>query len=402
LTLAALIAAYHEADEPGGTLRATLPLAGRTVLERQARLAVSAGADLIVIAVERVPPDLLAAIDRLRAQKLTVAVARSAHEAAEAVHPEDRLLVVGDGLIATETHIGRLVGLGGSAILTVPDVRVDDRYERIDAHSRWAGLAILDGETLKRTASMLGEWDLQSTLLRRAIQAGVRQMSVRGESVDELLTIAERSEDLAELQQRIFDGAGAERNDWVSRYLLGPIERNATRRLMPTNATPGMLGLGASLLTAMAALCFASGWFLTGMVFLLLATPLDGIGERLAALRMQDSVAESWWATFLPAIAAAALLALGFALAGSRGWGCIALSFTTIAFTIALRTEARGREIPKRKWLAERKGMSWLLLPFAAMGLWGTGLTALAAYAAGSFFWAQRHVHRPVSAPRAD
>ena len=38
MALAALIAAYHESGEPGH-LRATLPLAGRTVIERQARLA---------------------------------------------------------------------------------------------------------------------------------------------------------------------------------------------------------------------------------------------------------------------------------------------------------------------------------------------------------------------------
>ena len=36
MALAALIAAYHESAEPG-LLRATLPLAGRTVIERQAR-----------------------------------------------------------------------------------------------------------------------------------------------------------------------------------------------------------------------------------------------------------------------------------------------------------------------------------------------------------------------------
>ena len=402
MTVAALIAAYHEADQPGGGLRATLPLAGRTVLERQARLAVSAGASLIVVAVERVPPQLLAALDRLRAQGLRIAVARNAQEAAEAVHTDDRLLVVADGLIATETHIERLFALGGPVILTVPDVRVDDRYERIDAHSRWAGLALLDGETLKRTAAMLGEWDLQSTLLRRAIQSGVRQYSVRGEPADDLLTVAERSEDLEELQQRIFDVAGAQRNDWISRYLLGPIEQVATRRLMPTNVTPGMLGLGASVLTALAALAFGSHWPGFGMALLLLATPLDGIAERLATLRMQDPVSNSWWANLLPALSAAALLALGVALTPTRSWGCIALAGTTIAFVLALRTEAKGRDVPGRLWLAERKGMSWLLLPFAAAGLWGTGLTALLLYAAGSFFWAQRHVHRPVSAPPAD
>ena len=395
MTLAALIGAYHEADEPGGGLRATLPLAGRTLLERQARLAASAGADLIVVAVERVPGELLAAIDRLRGQGLKVVVARNAMEAAEAVHPEDRLLLVGDGLVATDTHIARLLGLGAPAILTVPDVRVDDRFERIDAHSRWAGLGLFDGETLKRTAAMLGEWDLQSTLLRRAIQGGARQLSLRGEPADDLLTVAERREDLADLQLRIFEGAGDRSGDWVSRYLLGAVEQQGTRRLMPTSVTPTGLNLLALLLIALSVLAFAWDWLALGLGFLLLATPLEGIAARLTALRMQDSDADSWWSHVLPVAAAAALLSLAFALADSRGWGCIALAGAAIAFVAALRAEVSGRELPARIWLAERKGMAWLLLPFALFGLWATGLGVLWAYAAGSFFWAQRRVHRP-------
>jgi hypothetical protein len=400
--LAALICAYHEADEPGGALRATLPLAGRTVLERQARLAVAAGADLVVVAVERVPARLLEAIDRLRAHGVKVVVARNAGEAAEAVHTGDRLLVVADGLVATETHIERLLALGAGTILTVPDVRVDDRYERIDGHSRWAGLALYDGEMLKRTADMLGEWDLQSTLLRRAIQSGARQLSLRGEPADDLLTVAERAEDLTLLQQRIFEGAGAHRGDWVSRHLLDRVEQIATRRLMPTDTSPATLGLAASLLTALGGLALAWDWLTLGTIFLLAATPLDGTAERLAALRMQDAGRDSWWANLLPVLAAAALVALGISLTDSRGWGCIALAAAAIAFVLALRKEVEGREVPGKVWLAERKGMIWLLLPFGLFGLWGTGLGALAAYAAGSFFWAQRHVHRRSSAVPAD
>jgi hypothetical protein len=406
VTLAALIAAYHEADEPGGGLRATLPLAGRTVLERQARLAAAAGADLIVVAVERVPAPLLEAIDRLRSGGLKVVVARNAAEAAEAVHPDDRLLVFADGLVATETHIGRLLALGAPTIVTVVDARVDDRFERIDAHSRWAGLALYEGDMLKRTAAMLGEWDLQSTLLRKAVQSGARQLALRGEPADDLLTVAERAEDLGELQQRIFDNAGGEREDWVSRYLLGPLERAAVRRAMATAITPTALTLAAALLTALASLAFAWHWLALGMGFALLATPLTGIAERLAALRMQEIDRDSWWSHLLPALSAAALLALAFGLTETRGWGCLALAAGAIAFKFALRTEAQGHEVPGRHWLAERKGMTWLLLPFAAAGLWGTGLTALAAYAAGSFFWAQRHVHHTappsLSAPSAD
>lgn len=396
MTLAALIAAYHEAEEPGAGLRATLPLAGRTLLERQVRLAAAAGAEPVVIAVERVPPELLAAIDRLRAEGLKIVVARNASEAADAVHPGDRLLLVADGLVAGEMHIDRLLALDGHAILTVPDVRVDDRYERIDAYSRWAGLALIDGETLKRTAAMLRDWDLQSTLLRRAVQSGARQIAVRGEPADDQLVVAERGEDLIELQARIFEGATGRRRDWVSRYLLAPLEQAATRLLMPTNVSTTALSLTAALLTLLAALGFAWHWLGLGMALMLLTTPIGGTCERLAALRLQDGEGPTWWSYIMPGLSAAALLALAYSVAGSRGWGCTALAATTIAFAVALSLEVDGKEVPGRVWLAEPKGMTWLLLPFAVTGFWGTGLTVIAAYAAASFFWAQRQVHRKV------
>jgi hypothetical protein len=393
VTLAALIAAYHEAEDGG--LRATLIVAGRTLVERQVRLALAVGAEPVVVVVERVTAELGAALDGLRAEGAALVLARNAEEAAEAVHSSDRILLVGDGLVAPEAVIGRLVALDGLAVLVVPDLRVDDRYERIDAQSRWAGLALIDGQMLKQTASMLHDWDLQSTLLRRAVQAGARQISVRGEAEDELPLVAETSEDLVELEAKIVAGAHVRRSDWVSRYLLGPLERLATTALMPTAVTPTALGLGATLLMALAGLAFARHWLGLGLAFLLLATPLDGIAERLGSLRLQGGRGPSWWAALLPALSAALLLVLAYALADSRGWGCVALAGTIIAFAVALRIEAGGREVPGGIWLAERKGMTWLMLPFAIANLWGTGLTLLAFYAGASFFWAQRHAHAP-------
>jgi hypothetical protein len=396
--LAALIAAYHESDEPGGRLRATLPLAGRTVIERQARLAAAAGADPIVILVERVPPELTAAIDRMRAEGISAAIARNANEAAEAVHPDDRLLLMADGLIADESHVTRLTSAGGSALLTMPDQLGDGRYERIDADSLWAGLAIIDGALLKRTAPQLGEWDLQSTLLRKAVQGGARHFAVRGEESDDGLVMAERLDDLIEAEALIVESASAARGSWVCRYLLAPVEQSLTRLLMPSSITPGWLYVGAAVLIGLAGLLFARGWLLTGLAIFLLSTPLDGTSDRLASLRMQRSGAPGWWGYTLPLIAGMAVAALGYSLTPERGWGCIALVAATVAFMIALYGETEGQEVRGHHWLAEPKGMAWLLLPFAVTGAWIAGLGTLAAYAAGSFFWAQRQIHRRLSA----
>ncbi len=401
-SLAALIAAYQDADAPETGLRATLPLAGRTLVERQARLAASAGASPIIVLVEKLPAELVTAFQRLRSEGVQVALARSAAEAAEAIHPDDRLLLIADGLIADEAHIARLLAAGGNALLTVPEHGASDRFERIDAQSRWAGLAALTGQTLKQTSAMLQDWDLQSTLLRRLVQGGARQFSVRGESADAHLAIAGNRTDLEAVERQIIEGAVARRDGWVSRYLLAPAEQAATKLLMRTRIMPDWLRLLAVGLTAVGVYCFARDWLLVGSLLLLLSTPLDDVADRLATLRVQGEHDSSWWSVLLPATAGAALLTLAYSLSSENSWGCLVLAMATLAFLAALWLEVGDREIDGKIFLAERKGMIWLMLPFALTASWLAGLLALAFYAAGSFFWAQRQVHRRISAPRED
>ena len=402
MTLAALICAYHDSDEAGQGLRATLLLAGRTLLERQARLAAAAGAHPIVVVVDRQPPAIGAALERLRADGIAITVARNAGEAAFAIPPDASLLVMADGLVADESHVTHVLATGGPVILTLPDFGADDRFERIDGQSRWAGLAVLDGALLRHTVSLLNDWDLQSTLLRRAVQAGVRQFSVAGAQADDRLTIAHESANLAHAEARIVEGAAFEAPDWVSRYVLAPVEQAATRLLIPTPAMPEWLYGAAAGLAVIAFGLFLQGWLVPGLLLLFAATPLDGIAERLARLRMQGRGAFRRWRRVLPLTSAAALGALGYALWDPRGWGSLVLAILIIAFLAALYGEERGRIVEGRVFLAERKGLTWLLLPFGLAGLWVTGLSALAAYAIGSFFWAQRQVHRPISRDEED
>jgi hypothetical protein len=391
--LAALIAAYQTAEAPEGALRATLPLAGRTLLERQARLAAAAGADPIVILVERLPPDLLAAIDRMRTEGIAAIVARTVDEAAASIDPSTRLLLFADGLVADHAHIARLTAAGGPALLTVPDHMGDERFERIDSQSLWAGLALIDGQMLRQTAAMLGEWDLQSTLLRHAVQSGARQFALRGEASDDRLTIAETAEDLVQAQALIVQSASAARGGWISRFLLRPAEQLLTRLLMPAAVTPNWLYVGAASLTALAAILFGGDWRIVGMLMLLLATPLDGAAERLATLRMEPTEPPDWWSYTFPAVSSIALISLGYSLAATDGWGSHAVVAAIMAFMFALHRERKGHEVEGAIWLAEPKGMAWLLLPFGLGGQWAAGLGALALYAAGSFFWTQHQVH---------
>ena len=386
LALAALIAAYHESAEPG-TLRATLPLAGRTVVERQARLAAAVGAGPIIIVVERIPADLAGALERLRRARVPILVARNPEEAAAAIDPSDRLLLIADGAVGEGSQLERLARAEDSMVLTVPDSAFGELYERIDAASRWSGLAMVDGAMLRETAGMLRDWDLQSTLLRRALQSGARH-----ETVDGPVAILDSLADLGGLERQIVASAGEIRGSWAS-WLLAPIERAATQLLMTGPVGSSVVGTAAALLTGLGAVAFWYAWQWTGMVPVLLATPLEGIAARLARLRMQDDVERSWWSHLLPFVSGGALAGLSYALAPANGWGMILLAFTTLAFLVALRIETEGRKLRGSVFLAERRGMTWLMLPFAILGAWAAGLVALFVYAAGSFFWAQHQAH---------
>ena len=393
MALVALIAAYHESAEPG-LLRATLPLAGRTVIERQARLAAAAGAAPIIVLAERMPPALGAALDRLRRERIPIQVARTAEEAAQALDANDRLLVIADGAVAQADQLDELARGEGRQVMTVPDGAFGELYERIDAGARWGGFAALDGALLRETVSMLGEWDLQSTLLRRALQAGANHVAAEGP-----VAILDGPADLAGLERQILATAGETRGGWAS-WLLAPVERAATFALMGGPLGPDAVGGTAALLTGLGAAAMALGWRWTGLVLLLLATPLEGIGARLARLRMQDDVGGSWWCHLLPVLAGAALAGLGYALAPVHGWGIILLAFTTLAFLVALGIETEGRAVRFGPFLAERKGLAWLMLPFAIFGVWHAGIATLFAYGAGSFFWAQHEAHSPSSQPQ--
>ena len=172
MALGALISAYQEDDQ--GVLRALFPLAGRSLLEYQARCAAAAGASPIVILVERVPAALNDAFERLRAEGLTVVPVSDGNEAASRFEAGTLILQIADGLAPDFALCTRMAEFAEPAVALLPDDESHEAYERVDATSRWAGLSLVDSQTLSSTAAMLGDWDLQSTLLRRVVQAGAQ------------------------------------------------------------------------------------------------------------------------------------------------------------------------------------------------------------------------------------
>jgi hypothetical protein len=393
MSVGALIGAYQE-DDSGG-LRALLPLAGRTLLEYQARCAAAAGAAPIVVLAERVPAAFNDALERLRGDGIAVVAVSDGNEAAMRFEAGALVLLVGDGVAPSVDLLASCVEQAEPTVATVPDDEAHAQFERIDAHSRWAGVALVEGMAVGATAAMLGDWDLQSTLLRKTLQAGARRQAVP-QGQEPLL--ADRPEELAGFERRLVVASRGARRDWASRYVLPIIEDFATERLMDSRVRPQWLMATALVLTIAAAFCFTRGWLAAAMAMLVATTPLDLIARRLGTLRLRPLAPHALSRRMLWPLAGLALLALGWRLTWhGTGWGALATAMAAAAFAEAARIERGSSDLPGSIWLFSRRNAILAALPFAIFGAWTTSLAALAIYAAGSFFFAQ-HVHHRIGA----
>ena len=407
MALAALIAAYGQVDDAGERLRATLPLVGGTLLEHQARLARRAGATHIVVLVERLPAELTAAFDRLRRDGITIEIARSAADAADHFHPDEKLLVIADGCLAGQALLDRLVACPSPAVVTVPDHGDRQMFERIDALTRWGGLALVDGGRLRRTVAMLGEWDMLSTLLRRVLQEGAVRIDAfppDSPGGTELLLMANRAATLDGVERRLIAASRSRGDSWPSRYLFPPIEELALRPLAGTALDPGLLAAASAVAALLAVPAALAGWRWPGLILLLLSGPIASVARRLAATRLATVRHEDWSVHVRDGAAALALLALGRSVGATLGWGMLVVAGVTVCAAVALAIERRSLTAlggpPPSIWLASTDGLVWLLLPPAIAGMWGGGVVALAAYALLSFFLVQRAVLR-AAGPRS-
>ena len=395
MALGALIGAYQE-DDAGG-LRALLPLAGRTLIEYQARCLAVAGAAPLIVLVERVPVALNDAFERLRSEGIAVIPVSDGGEAASRFEAGSQLILLSDGVAPDMGDVERLLEEGDAAVVTVPDNEENSGFERIDAAHRWAGLARLDSNALGATAAMLGDWDLQSTLLRRVIQAGARLIpSASGEGRGPFLAVS--ADSMAGFERRLLVASRTAREDAVSRYLLPLIEELATEKLMETRLKPARLVQAALVMTVGAAFCFTRGWHWGAVALLLLSTPLDLVAQRLALLRLKPLGPSMLSRRLLWPAAGLALVALGwFEARHGSGWGAMMAALGAGAFGEAGRVERQGHALPAAEWHFSRRTAIWLALPFAIGGWWSIYLGLLALYSATSFFIAQhaRHTVEP-------
>jgi phosphatidylglycerophosphate synthase len=416
----ALLYAHHAAagtDEPLAVIEVT----GVASLHRQARQAARAGVSRILVMVERMSPGVAAAVEAVRRDFGAVDIVRAGDELANAIADDDIVLSIDEGLVADERAIAAVMAADDATSTLAVWRDADSRpvaAECIAANLFFAGVARYPGRLVRTVAVRLGDWDMQSTLLRAALGAGDCTMVEVG-AIPTYCPARRRDVPLqwtrvtdARSAQEATDAALAAAQkgvlDWPARFLHPPVENMLTRLLLPTAMTPNLVSIGVFVLGLVALALFAVGQLWAGLVLALAIGPLDGVDGKLARTRVEfskwgdlehvaDKIVEYGWF---------AALAYHFAAVGHGGAWALAAIIVLFALAEAVQGEFfrrfTGRQIDdagdfERRFRligGRRNTFFWTLVPFAAVDAWYAGFTAIAVYSAATFFVTQARFFR--------
>lgn len=390
MPFAAVISASATYGHDDGPLRATLIFAGQTLVEYQARQAAEAGAGHISIHVSAVTPALSRSIDRLIADGINVSLVRSPAELRQTIPPGTDILLVGDGIVARQSWYAEMAFRGAPVLLVVNDHLTLPQFERIDARHRWAGLARLNHEQLLGTLETLddlADWDLQSTLLRYAVQAGGDRALVSDEALfqgDVVLIQSQGAADSAEqhflpVQSQLATGQG-----WVEHYIFRPFADRMVPMLLRQQVEPSPVRVSSAAFAAMALIMATYGITWPSLLLFLVTLAGEYVADAMAKVVRRPG--ERGWTGYMCPV----LVLLGVAVLGSH-WPIskadgqftgVYLACSILIVELAIRT---GKTQGKSPWaLCSLASALVLLLLFRLAGALELGFACVSLYALGS------------------
>jgi len=283
----AILNASRAAGGSSGLLRGQLHFAGQSLVEYQARQAAAAGADTVMIVVSAVTQPISRAVDNLTADGIAVMLIRDMVSIVRGA-PRDRdLLLVADGVIVPQHHFEAMARETGNCLLVAKDSRASERFERIDAGRRWAGLARLTPDLLFSTLDMIGDWDLELTLVRAAVQAGAQWREVRDDDVLEGRIALIETQQEADLAGSALLATPSHRPDAtgiVDSIIIAPVASWLSGLMLRGQVPALQMQIGAAAIAGIGILAALLSWLGIAIPLLILATLLAHSSDRLIQL----------------------------------------------------------------------------------------------------------------------
>jgi hypothetical protein len=294
-------------------------------IEHQARQAVLAGAEQLLFRADTPTGELVRLADRLtRETGVPVALVGDGPELARRLEKDDRVLLLAAQTVIPQSSLGELATAPAPSLLVTPTEPVTEHLERIDGRHVWAGGALLPGETVLLTVDMLGEWDLELTLLRRAVQQNARRIELSPDMTasGQLVRIETRGD--AERAMAVLSQGGS--GDAASRdgltIALAPIARHLVALLTRLQVNPDHLGWASGGLAVLGVATASVDWPRIALVFALLAEGALGLQRRGAQVILRPG-APLWLQVLTRGATLAVLAVIGGRLAAG---GALALA----------------------------------------------------------------------------
>ena len=306
-------------EGPVTGLAPDLRFGGQSLVEYQARQALAAGADELIIYADAASADLMQATDRLsRETDVPISLVSNASTFAQRLTGEDRVLMLGERMILPQDAIDALAEERETTLLVTPSTADTGHFERVDATHMWAGGALLSVATVLCTVEMIGEWDLVLTLLRCAVQQQAYRMEMPSALVSSgaLMLVREQADADNALDAMAAAHAEAERGRAnILEIALEPAGRRLVSELARREIDPTRLNQGAGALAVAAALAITLDWSILAVLLALLGSAVLVLGTRSGDIAMRPPAAQ-WLGLLVKGAGLTVLAGIGGRLAG--------------------------------------------------------------------------------------
>ncbi len=169
----ALLCIGDVAPAEGEVALPLIPLFGQPMIHHTVKVLQRAGITQFCVGVDTVPGALLTYRDMVAKEGLELRFVREPSAMATLMAADAHALVLRADTIWDADLIDRALHQNAPLIAAVEERAENQMFERIDLNSRWAGMAVLDRNSLAALTQLPEGWDMASALLRQAMQDGV-------------------------------------------------------------------------------------------------------------------------------------------------------------------------------------------------------------------------------------
>ena len=274
--LVALLSSLEPAGNGASCPRAFLRVAGQSVIERQADLALALGSERIVCFGSGLTPELLAVQHKVERQGQRFHLLRTVDALRGQVAAADELLVLADGIVPDHDVLAQALGSQRGVVAFPAEQGLAAGFERMDRELAWAGALRCGGAELERIADLPHDIDPLSALMRAALQAGRKATLLPPDVLaDGRWPLVSDAQQARQVGRRILSLAATPERWFAPAYaMIDRMVRANAERLLHGN-------FPAAVLPGLAAFCALGGLVAAGSGFLVSAFMLIALAAAL-------------------------------------------------------------------------------------------------------------------------